>query len=207
MLTSAVKFLCVVLLVWCSAANADLLEVLKRINEGLGAANPALAGTQVRSESNAGAPVLQTPVMATVQAEPIQSKPTEVVIPSDKRTEAAVEEAMPVIKRIVSLHRCLKNNSGLRQMNFEAVPGSDMSQYGVGWTLREGLPTRDMQYHDYNTCLRAQTLDQFSMPALNALQFRAVYFADDSGETASFSYLFMKTNEGWKIKQFSRQGR
>lgn len=203
MLTSVVKFVCVLLLVWSSPAKADLLDVLKQLNQGLAAANEGLAGKQPAPSSNTEGPVVATAqALATVQSEQTQSKPTEVVIPTDKRTQAAIDEAMPVIKRIVSLHRCLKNNSGLRRMNFDAMPGSDMSKFGVDYSPKDGLPIKYMQYHDYNTCVRAQTLDQFSMPALNALRFRVIYFADDSGETSSFTYLFMNTNDGWKIKQF-----
>jgi hypothetical protein len=43
------------------------------------------------------------------------------------------------------------------------------------------------------------------MPALNALQFRAVYYADDSGETISYLYLIKKSDDGtWKLAQFNR---
>lgn len=132
-----------------------------------------------------------------------QSKPTQVIIPKDKRTAAAIDEAMPTIKKILALHRCLKTSDGLRQMNFDAVAGMDMMRFANPYDATIGLPIRGMQFHDKNKCLRIQSLDQWSMPALNALLFRSVYFADDSGEVANFLYLFMKTDDGsWKIKQF-----
>lgn len=126
-------------------------------------------------------------------------------IPKDKKIGAAVEEALPTIKKIVSIHQCLKHNSGLREMNFFAVPGMDMTQFGSRFNATIGLPIMRMKFHDKNKCPRVQVVDQFSMPALNALLFRTVYFADDSGETSSFLYLFMKTDDGsWKIKQLEQ---
>ena len=62
-----------------------------------------------------------------------------------------------------------------------------------------------MKYHNTNKCVSVSTIDQWTMPALNALQFRAVYFADDSGETFNFYYLFKKSDDGsWKIAWLGR---
>lgn len=139
------------------------------------------------------------------QPEASQSKPTQVIIPKDKRTAAAIDEAMPTIKKILSIHQCLKENAGLRQMNYFAVTGMDMLKYGNPYNAKIGLPIVNMQYHDNNKCLSVQSLDHWSMPALNALLFRAVYFADDSGEVANFLYLFKKVDDGsWKIAQFEQ---
>lgn len=124
-------------------------------------------------------------------------------IPKDKKVGKAVEEALPTIKKIIALHQCMKNKDGLRQMNFYAVPGVDMTR--VVSTYAGHFPMERMQFHDRNKCLRVQSMDQFSMPALNALLFRAVYFADDSGETSNFLYLFMRADDGsWQIKKFER---
>lgn len=134
-----------------------------------------------------------------------QSKPTQLIVPSDKVVAAAMNEALPTIKKILSIHQCLKNSAGLRQMNFYAVTGVDMTRYENPYDSTIGLPIVNMKYHDKNKCLSVQAIDQWSMPALNALLFRAVYFADDSGETANFLYLFKKTDDGsWKIAQFER---
>ena len=65
-------------------------------------------------------------------------------------------------------------------------------------------PIEDMKYHDNNRYVSANTIDQFSKPADNASLFRVVYFANDSGETANFLYLFIKTDDGCKIRQFER---
>lgn len=88
-------------------------------------------------------------------------------------------------------------------MNAYAVPGEDMAVYTGG----ERFPnhTNFMKYHDRNKCVSVSAIDQWVMPALNALQFRAVYFADDSGETVNFAYQFKKMDDGsWKIAGFNR---
>lgn len=138
------------------------------------------------------------------QPEEGQSKPVQMIVPSDKRVAAAIEEALPTIKKILTIHQCVKDDESIRQMNFYAVPGTDMAKlYGYGW----GFPnsTKYMNYHDRNKCVSVSTIDQWTMPALNALLFRVVYFADDSGETTNFLYLFKKTDDGsWKIAKFER---
>lgn len=162
------------------------------------------AAIRARGQDDGGGPVGD---FATVAREDESSStPTQLIIPKDKKVAAAVEAALPVIKKVVSIHQCLKNNSGLREMNFFAVPGEDMSRFGNPYDVTIALPIRGMKYHDKNKCPRIQAIDQFSMPALNALLFRTVYFADDSGETASFLYLFMKVDDGsWKIKKFEEK--
>jgi hypothetical protein len=128
------------------------------------------------------------------------------IVPSDKAVAVAMNEALPIIKKVLGIHQCLNDSAGLRQMNFYAVPGTDITAGRVNpYGRLVGLPM-NMEYHDKNKCLSVQTLDQWSMPALNALQFRAVYFADDSGETVNFLYLFKKVDDGsWKVAQFEKQ--
>lgn len=143
-------------------------------------------------------------LITTETAEEKQLTPTQVTISKDKKTAVAIEEAMPLIKKIVSMHRCMKANGDIRQWNFDALPGVDMTKFTNVYWPKTMLPIEKMQYHDNNKCLSAKVIDQFSMPAANALLFRAVYFADDSGEIDNFIYLFIKTDDGWKIREFER---
>lgn len=190
-----------------AVAGNPLEDLVNKVQSDFRAINEK--GEQDRAKIRAGGNPQSSEVAQggglTIEARPEESqpKPTQVIIPKDKRTAAAIDEAMPTIKKILALHRCLKTSDGLRQMNFDAVAGMDMMRFANPYDATFGLPIRGMQFHDKNKCLRIQSLDQWSMPALNALLFRAVYFADDSGETANFLYLFMKTDDGsWKIKQF-----
>lgn len=152
-------------------------------------------GWHPESGSSHGA-MLATSTEATQQ--------TQIIVPADKDVAAAINEAMPTIKKVLPIHACLIDSEGLRKMNFYAVPGVDMAAGHVNaYNPLVGLPIGFTQYHDKNKCLAIQMLDHWSKPALNALAFRAVYFADDSGETVSFLYLFKKVDDGsWKIAEF-----
>lgn len=139
----------------------------------------------------------------------IESKPPTLVIPKDKQVAVAMEEALPTIQKVLSLHQCMKEPQSLRQLNVFAVPGLDMVQRSGD---SSGLPAYGfpnskffMKYHDRNKCVDVTTIDGWSMPALNALLFRTVYFAQDSGETVNFLYMFKKVDDGaWKLSQIEK---
>ena len=130
-------------------------------------------------------------------AESAQSTPTQMIFPKDKSVAAAMENAMPNISKVISLHRCMKSPSNMRMLNFHAIPGRNF-ETTYEWNYPNG--TWFMKYHDRNHCVAARTMDQWSMPALNALRFRVVYFAEDSGETVNFQYEFKRVEDGsWKL--------
>lgn len=133
-----------------------------------------------------------------------QSNPAQVIIPKDKRVATAIDEALPIVKKVLAIHQCIQNWESQRQLNVFAVPGTNMAP-GGGFS-ETSFPNNAvvMKFHNRNKCVGVTTLDQWAMPALNALQFRAVYFADDSGETVSFLYLFKKMEDGsWKLAHFN----
>lgn len=158
--------------------------------------NGAQERARIRGEAKTGG------VAMAAQPEAGQSKPAQIIIPKDKRTATAIDEALPMVKKVLAIHQCVKDWQSLRLMNIYAVPGTDMSAVGYAGYNYPNYSSF-MRYHDRNKCVSVSTLDQWTMPALNALQFRAVYFADDSGETVNFLYLFKKMDDGsWKIAQF-----
>lgn len=108
---------------------------------------------------------------------------------------------MPNIKKVISLHRCMKSEDSMRLLNFHAVTGRNFDARTSGYGSSSFPNSKNhMKYHDNNNCVAARTMDQWSMPALNALQFRVVYFADDSGETVNFQYVFRRVEDGsWKL--------
>lgn len=160
-----------------------------QLNKNLADLNQTLAGNGGQSGGYAMA----------VQPDASQSKPTKLVIPNDKRVSTAIDEALPTIKKVLAIHQCLKDDDGMRQLNIYAVTGVDMRD-GHGYI--EITPITRMKYHDKNKCVSVQALDQWTMPALNALKFRVVFFGDDSGEVSKFEYLFKKTDDGtWKIER------
>ena len=134
------------------------------------------------------------------------AKPVQLGVSKDKRVIASTEEAMPTIRDVLAIHQCVQNSESQRLLNVFAVPGADMAQMG-GMTPELRYPNNhiSMKFHDRSKCVNLIMLDQWMMPALNGLQFRAVYFADDSGETISYLYLFKKMDDGsWKLAQFNR---
>lgn len=167
---------------------------LAKFNQDLAALNKTLAGGG--SVQAGGA---QTGGMAmAVQPESGQNKPTQLIVPKDKRTSAVIDEAMPNIKKILGIHQCVKDDESMRQLNIYAVPGVNM----VAGYHRYPNGLDNMRYHDLNKCVSVSALDQWTMPASNALQFRAIYFAEDSGETVNFHYLFKKVDDGsWKVAE------
>lgn len=174
---------------------------LAKFNQDLAALNQALAGgTQPNGAQTGGMAMATKPDVS-------KSKPTQLIIPSDKRTASSIDEALPTIKKILAIHQCMKDGESIRQMNIYAVPGVNMAQGRSGYGSEMYYPnsTWIMKYHDHDKCVSVSAIDQWTMPALNALNFRVVYFADDSGETVNFSYQFKKMDDGsWKIAQFNR---
>jgi hypothetical protein len=191
-----------------TSASADLGEFLGKVKSDFD--KITVQGEQdrarIKGDSQPGSSVQAAGgiVMAT-QPDTSQSKPTQLIVPKDKRVATAMNEAMPTIKKVLGVHQCVQDWQSLRQMNIYAVSGENMAKPGV---FADGtFPNSSylLKYHDLNKCVSITTVDQWSMPALNALLFRAVYFADDSGETVNFLYLFKKVDDGsWKISQFER---
>lgn len=193
------------MIVVMSLGLSGCVKEMAKINNDLASLNLALAGgskPQVNAASSGGA---QNNIAMAVQPEAGQSKPVQMIVPSDQRVAAAIDEALPTIKKILAIHQCVQDWQSLRQMNIYAVPGENMVKGGIFADGSYPNSSYLLKYHDRNKCVSVTTIDQWTMPALNALQFRAVYFADDSGETVSFLYLFKKLDDGsWKIAQFNR---
>lgn len=115
---------------------------------------------------------------------------TELVVPTDSRTKQAMEAALPKIQEVLSIHRCIKTDDGVRMLNYHTIPGVRIFE-GWGW-----YPIGHMRYHSKNKCVGVRAIDQWSMPALNVLQFRVAYFAEDSGEAVNFQFQFKLSDNG-----------
>lgn len=163
-----------------------VVEGLDGVKHTYGVANPASVG--------AGDGM-------AIKPDASKSKPTQLAVPDDKKVAAAMNEALPNIKKVLGIHQCIKNYESIRQLNTYALNGVDLTTNNY-----YGFPDSNawMKYHDLNKCVSVRAIDNWSMPALNALFFRAVYFADDSGETVSFLYLFKKTDGSWQIAQIEK---
>ena len=127
-------------------------------------------------------------------------KQIELVEPTDKQTSAAMEHALPTIKKVLAIYPCLQHGSAMSALNPYAVPGTDMSPYYYA----ASVPIMRTQYHDKNVCMSVTRLDSWTMPAMNILKFRSIFIADDSGETNNIFLLMRRMEDGqWKFDSIS----
>ena len=163
-------------------------DTLTKINQDLSALNQNLkpnATNQAASSPN---------VMATQESS--QTTQIKMTVPNDSKVQAAVDAALPTIKKIVTIHQCVKAGGGMRLLNAYALPGVGMITDEMGSTLNFPDSKTFMKYHDRTKCISIRAIDNFIMPAFNTLEFRTVYFAEDSGETVNFNYQLRKTDDG-----------
>jgi hypothetical protein len=192
----------------CSTAQ------LEKINKDLSSVNAALAGKS--SGSAAAAPNTSTvappPITALATPPATEGKSTQLIIPTDKAVAQAVDEALPTVKKILAIHRCVIDYQSLRLLNPFAVPGkvfgadiiADQMTYGrvVGVS-----PGKSWKYHQKSTCPSIRAIDNWKMPALNALTFRVSFLADDSGEADIRYYSLLKSPSGaWELADINNSG-
>lgn len=180
---TAVTLTLVSLTFFMSGCNATL----EKINKDLEALNVALsAGPPTQTEGQNVQPTLARPR----QGEQV----IQLILTNHKATNAAIEAATPVINSALAIHQCISNDRGLLFLNKYAMPGVNM----VPLWGQTGYPNNSLhlRYHDHNKCVDIRSVDQFSMPALNALNFRVVYFASDSGETVNFFFRMRRIDDG-----------
>ena len=166
-----------------SGCNATL----EKINKDLETLNAALsAGLPTQAGSQSVPPTLARPSQG--------EQAIQLVLTNHQATNTAIEAAAPVIKASLSIHQCISHDRGLLFLNKYAMPGVNM----VPIWAPSGYPNNSvhLRYHDYNKCVDIRAADQFSMPALNALNFRVVYFASDSGETVNFFFKMRRVDNG-----------
>ena len=170
-------------LVGCAQTDFDKFDQsLKTLNQAIGA--PSAPGIQT----------VQATAPMAVRGGASKSITTELVIPRDKATEEAMNAALPVVKKVISLHQCMKSQESVRLLNVHAVTGVEISTFTT-------VPINRTRFHDKSQCVDVKALDEWTLQALNALSVRAVYFATDSGETFNMFYYFRKASDGsWKLQ-------
>lgn len=167
---------------------------LEQLNRDLKAANDSMRQQNELSRANKPGVMAQMPSSASGTED---QAATQLIVPNDPKMREAMEAALPTIKRVLSIHQCVNHPDGMLQLNKWAVPGVNLSG-GVRWQYPNGRT----EYHDRSKCMSVRSIDNWAMPALNALQFRAVYFADDSGETSNYRYFMKKGEDGsWRVQR------
>lgn len=132
-----------------------------------------------------------------------KSTATQLVVPPDKAAAAALDAALPNIKKIIGLHQCMKDASSARLFSTYTVPGGENNIF-ANLYYPEFSPIVRMKFHDKNKCVGVRVIDQVALLALNALQVRVVYFAEDSGEANNFQIQLMKSADGsWKLTKIN----
>lgn len=166
----------------CVVAAATLLLIGCKTNPSL-PAMPVLATTP--------------PAKAQMARDSGPHMAVKMVIPPDAQIDAAIQAARPTIEQMLSLHRCIRMG-GLARLNHLAVPGVDLGHWGA---LHNVPNSRDyVPNHDLAKCLSVRQVDRWEMPALNTLDFRVVFYADDSGETVNMGYTLRRMDDGtWLI--------
>lgn len=112
----------------------------------------------------------------------------------DARIAKARQEAGPAIEKVVHHLACYVGDPTSVRPELEVrrpiarLLSPDMG--GMGW------PGRFMRYHPADQCVSVRSMDEWGMPALNALRFRVNYISDVSGEVASSNYLLVKQSSG-----------
>lgn len=134
---------------------------------------------------------------------------------TNKKLDAQFNEASPVISQALEVHRCLKrlNNdfngqlASLRALNPYLVPGLDATKMQIDGMIKNLAPAFQFQYASQSKCVGISQIDSIAAVANNALSFRVVYLATDSGETTNFWYKTQKQDNGdWKILAISASG-
>lgn len=171
-----------------------------QFNKDMANLSAALAG----GTASAGRPTA-APAALAQNSDAVKGASTQLVIPADKTAAAALDAALPTIKKVVALHQCMKEGSSARLFAPYAVTGGENAIFVHGLQTGYYAPIPLTRYHDKSKCVSVRAIDQVVMLAMNALQIRVVYLADDSGEASNFQMQFMRADDGsWKLSRIMR---
>lgn len=167
--------------------NRDLVNLNAALASGLPGRNPGLTSSGLAN------------IAAT------QSFQTQLTVPPNKDVEVALNAALPTIKKVISIHQCMKSHDDYRLLSAHSVIGEERRIFP---TMEGGYfaPLQVSNFHDRNKCVSVRAIDQISLQALNVLKLRVVYLAEDSGETSNFAMQFVKGDDAsWKLRRISNQ--
>jgi hypothetical protein len=154
-------------------------QQLQAMNQQLAAVNQSMAA----ATAPAGPPMPQ-PTAAQQQQLLAQINQPQ----TQAQIQTAVQQAGPTIQKIVQFLACYPG--------FD--PGKYLGEYnapnGTIRALMGPLPT--MRYAPKTMCVNVVRMDNWQMPALNALSFRVVYQSSVSGETYSQGMTFQRQPDG-----------
>jgi len=108
---------------------------------------------------------------------------------SNQKIQQAISEAEPVIQKFIQFLACYSTDHN---------PSRYLIQYSAPNASFSSLvtPFSGMQYAPRNMCLDVVRMDNWNMPALNALEFRTIFQSSVSGESSSRTFTFQKQPNG-----------
>ncbi|MDM0111612.1 hypothetical protein QTI66_05595 [Variovorax sp. J22R133] len=159
---------------------AQQLEQVKQVNQALAAiSNPQTSSGQLGIGGRQPSPA---------QAAAVDSNLNTAI--GDRAIAEARREASSNISKLLRIMSCTPQGEyPQRYLNSMAAPGANVTLYPP--------PAGTMRYHPKSQCLTVTRLDGWRMQAKNALQFRAVYTSDASGESSNDTYTFIKQPDGF----------
>lgn len=169
-----------------AASVSGCANELQQVNQSLMAVNQALA-TPAQSRTSQYAPAgARLPAMTAAQLQTLQAH--KLSANTDAALTAARHEAWPVIEKVIGVVSCYPEWNPSRYIGQYLAPGMN--------SMEVAAPMHTMNYHPKTQCVSVARMDNWSMPARNAIAFRAVYLSDSSGESKSFNYELVKQPDG-----------
>lgn len=178
----SMRYLKCLICVFGIAVLAGCASDLQNLNNALSQAN-----TVMSTPITAGPPLAP---MSPMQAQELRSalQPQE----SGVALKSSVQGAAPVINKILAFSACFKGVDGSQYLRQYLAPGENFVQ----------IPADRTRYVPTNTCMDVSRVDDWNMPALNALSFRVVYVSRVSGEGVDIFYTFVRQSDGaWFLFQ------
>lgn len=109
--------------------------------------------------------------------------------------QAAVQQAAPTIQKVVSFMACYPGWNPNRYLTQYFAPGGSIDM---------APPLKGMRYAPAGQCLDVVRMDNWQMPALNALKFRVVYSSSVSGESATENMTFQREGAStWLLRSIA----
>jgi len=165
----------------CTSTLKDINTGLSTINSGLSSVNSTLSG-QPALQQGSGASLSST------QQAKLQSTLNQKT--QDKNIDTAISEASPVISEFIGMNSCITNYNG-SMLNRYAAPGK---RYASNNYI--GAPAPQMRYHNKTSCASVLRIQDWKMPARNALRFEVSYISDTSGEVIKGNHEVVKQPSG-----------
>lgn len=175
---------------------------------GLAITVPATAQTmldkligKIARPAGAGGTGAGVPASAVATATPAQASAVTQLLAAplqDRAITTKRAEAAPLIRKLVAIGACARTSEAWNAINRDALTPRT---YQAGYSS-ELVAMTSVNYHDKSTCFDVVRLTDWTMPALNALKFRAWYISPQSGEAKHQSFELQKTTEGtWMVRE------